>query len=119
MNDAAWALVGVVVGVVVTGVFQLVSQNRLFAHERDMFRLRNQGVEMVKALLSEMLNHRSYTDRSFSALKKAVGGYDNDKIRQLLHAVGAKKAGREDGDGEWWYLTSRQEERIAKKRRDA
>ena len=75
-----------------------------------MFQLNNQSTEMVKNILAEMLNHRSYTDRAFRALKQPIGGYSDDKIRQLLHELNAKKINR-DGE-EWWYLLSREEERI-------
>ena len=115
MNEAIWALIGVVVGTIGTGLFSLLSQNRQFNHEKAMHLLQNKSAEMVKSILTEMLNHRSYIDRSFVALKAAVGGYSDDEIRQFLHEVGAKKTSRENGSEEWWYLAARNEERIAKK----
>src|SRR3546814_9108336 len=76
-----------------------------------MFQLQNLSAAMVKTVLQEMLNHKSYTDRSFLALKERIGGYSDDQIRQFLHEIGAKKTSRADGAQEWWYLASRQEER--------
>ncbi len=114
MGEAAWALLGVVIGTLGTGFFNWFGQNRQFEHNKEMFLLQNKSAETVKALLVDMLNHRSYTDRSFAALKAPIGGYSDDEVRQFLHEIGAKKATREDGL-EWWYLLSRQEERIAKK----
>ena len=114
MTDAAWALAGVVVGSLGTGLFNLLLQRNQFNHNKEMFFLQNKATEIIKNFLTEMLSHRSYTDRSFSALKAQIGGYSDDEIRQLLHEVGAKKASHEDGT-EWWYLLSRQEERVAKK----
>lgn len=115
MTEAMWALVGVVVGALAAGFFNLLSQRKQFAHDKEMLLLQNKSAEMVKGILTEMLNHRSYTDRSFVALKNAVGGYSDDQIRQFLHEIGAKKTSRENGSEEWWYLESRLEERIAKK----
>ena len=115
MNDAGWALLGVVVGALGTGFFNWLLQTRQFTHEKEMFLLENKSAVMVKSILSEMLNHRSYTDRSFSALKERVGGYSDDQIRQFLHEIGAKKASRDNGSEEWWYLSSREQERITKK----
>ena len=115
MPDAAWALAGVVVGSLGTGLFNLLLQRRQFSHNKEMFLLQHRGTETIKNFLTEMLSHRSYTDRSFAALKSPIGGYSDDEIRQLLHEVGAKKTAREDGT-EWWYLLSRQDERIAKLR---
>ncbi len=110
-----WALIGVVVGAVATGFFNWLLQSKQFDHDKEMFLLQNKSAEMVKVNLTEMLNHRSYTDRSFTALKNAVGGYSEDQIRQFLHEIGAKKTSRDNDNEEWWYLASRQEERIAKK----
>lgn len=114
MSEVAWALVGVIIGTLGTGFFSLLLQSKQFAHNKEMFLLQNQSAETVKALLVDMLNHRSYTDRSFTALTAPIGGYSDDEIRQFLHEVGAKKATREDGS-EWWYLLSRHAERLSKK----
>jgi len=110
MTAPLWALIGVVTGGLLTGLINYLLQTKRFAHEKDMFLLQNQSKEMVKNILAEMLNHRSYTDRNFAALKKPIGGYSDDEIRQLLHELNAKKIDR-DG-GEWWYLLDREEERI-------
>jgi hypothetical protein len=71
---------------------------------------------MVKVILAEMLNHRRYVERSFEALKKSVGGYSDEAIRQFLHEIGARRSERDDGAVEWWYLTSRQQERVTRSR---
>ena len=110
MSAAAWALMGVIIGALVSGLVNYLLQKDRFKHEKSMFILQNQSTEMVKSLLAEMLNHRSYTDRAFAALKKPIGGYSDDEIRQLLHELKAKKIER-DGE-EWWYLLAREEERI-------
>ena len=113
MTDAGWALLGVVIGAIATGFFNWLLQARQFSHDKEMFLLQNKSGIMVKSVLQEMLNHKSYTDRSFLALKERVGGFSDDQIRQFLHEIGAKKTTRDDGSEEWWYLTSRQEERNA------
>ncbi|WP_162615852.1 hypothetical protein [Solilutibacter oculi] len=115
MTEAGWALLGVVVGAIATGFFNWLLQSRQFAHDKEMFLLQNKSGVMVKSVLQEMLNHKSYTDRSFFALKERVGGFSDDQIRQFLHEIGAKKTSRSDGSEEWWYLASRQEERNAKR----
>jgi len=119
MTEGWWALLGVVVGTLGGGLFNFLLENHRFRHEKEMFLLQNRSAEMVKTILSDMLNHRTHIDRSFSALKNAVGGYSDDQIRQFLHEVGARKANRESGEAEWWYLATRQEERIARRQGDA
>lgn len=114
MNETEWALAGVVVGGVLSGFINFLLQKSQFNHNKEMFMLQNRSSEMVKTLLTDMLNHRKQTDRSFSALKKPIGGYSDDEIRQLLHEVGARKVSRPDGS-EWWYLIEREQERIEKR----
>ena len=116
MADAMWALIGVVVGAGLTGVVTWIQQSRQFAHDTEMFTLKNKSADMVKAILAEMLNHRRYVERSFDALKKSVGGYSDEAIRQFLHEIGARRSERDDGAEEWWYLTSRQQERVTRVR---
>jgi hypothetical protein len=112
MLDAVWALVGVAVGAGITGAISWIQQTRQFAHEKEMFTLKNKSAEMVKAILAEMLNHRRYVERSFDALKKAVGEYSDEAVRQFLHEIGARRTERDEG--EWWYLTSREDERTSR-----
>ena len=114
MSEAIWALIGVVVGTLGTGLFNFHAQRRQFEHNKEMFLLQNRSAEVVKQLLSDMLNHKSHIDRSFSALRAPIGGYSDDQIRVFLHDIGAKKVSRGDGT-EWWYLLARQDERVARK----
>lgn len=114
MNSALWALIGVGVGACATGLFNLLLQSRQFRQAKEMYKLEHKSSEVVKELLLEMLNHRSHIDRSLTALKRPVGGYSDDEIRHLLHEVGARRATRDDGS-EWWYLTAREPERMARR----
>ena len=63
MTAAGWALLGVVVGAIATGFFNWLLQSRQFVHDKEMFLLQNKSGFMVKSVLQEMLNHKSYTDR--------------------------------------------------------
>ncbi|MBU0710340.1 hypothetical protein KKA87_00235 [bacterium] len=111
MNEACWTLLGVVVGVLSSGGINYLLQRNQFKFNKEIYFLQNQSSEVVKSLLTEMLNHKSYTDRSFEALKRPIGGYTEDEVRQLLHEIKAKKVMRNDNT-EWWYLLSREDERL-------
>ena len=112
MNEAFWALIGVVVGALLTGLINFGLQKRQFQHNLDMFRLENKSKETVKTILKDMLWHKKFIDRSMDALKQHIGGYSEDEIRQLLHEVGGVKVTRKKDGTEWWYLKEREEERI-------
>ncbi|WP_371396047.1 hypothetical protein [Fretibacter rubidus] len=111
MSAPLWALLGVVIGGLISGVMNYALQTKRFKHDINMFKLKNQSAEVVKSLLTEMLSHSSFTDRSFDALRRPIVGYDDNDVRKFLHEVGAKKIDR-DGE-EWWYLLSRHDERVA------
>lgn len=117
MSEGIWALTGVALGGLISGGIAWRLQVNEFKQQLDMFRLTNLGKETVKAILTEMLNHKSYTDRSFFALRERVGGFTDDELRQLLHEIGARKTSRDNGAEEWWYLESRKEERAERKRK--
>ena len=112
MNEAIWALSGIVVGALLTGIINYSLQKRQFQHNLDMYRLQNQSKETVKTILSDLLWHKNFIERSMSALQQNIGGYSQDEIRQLLHEVGAVKTTRKKDNTEWWYLKEREEERI-------
>ena len=80
MSDAGWALAGVFMGGLLSGAVNYYLQKNQFKHNREMFLLQNKSIEHVKELLSDMLNHRSYTDRLFDTLKRPVGGYSDNEI---------------------------------------
>ena len=89
MTDAAWALAGVIVGSLGTGLFNLLLQRKQFTQNKEMFLLQNKGTEIIKNFLTEMLSHSSYTDRSFAALKAPSGG-----ISCLAKKNAMRKGGR-------------------------
>lgn len=111
-NPVFWALVGVAVGALLTGIINYVLQLSQFKHNKEMFFIQNQTKEKVKEILVELLSHLKYTDRTFEALRKRVGGHTDDEIRKLLHEVDAKKSTNKKGE-EVWYLKEREVERNA------
>lgn len=115
MSSEIWTLIGVVVGAVLTGGFNHFSQQKQFKHNKEMFLLQNLSKEQVKEIILDLLNHKTFTDRSFSTIKNRIGGYTDDELRKILHEVGAKKSASRTDD-EWWYLKEREEERIAKRK---
>ncbi len=115
-NEALWAIIGVVVGAILTGIINYLLQLSQFKHNKEMFLMQNLSKEQVKEILLDLLNHQTYTDRSFSTINKRVRGFTDDELRQLLHEVGARPSSRTDGDGEWWYLKEREAERNEKKK---
>jgi hypothetical protein len=111
VSPAVWALIGVIIGGLLTGIFNFILQNRQFSHNKEMFSLQNKSNEQAKGILEEMLNNKKFVDRSFAALKGKIGGFSDDEIRRLLIELGAIKTTRPDDNSEWWYLKDRRDER--------
>jgi hypothetical protein len=55
MGESEWALLGVVIGAALTGIFSYALQDRQFRHNKEMFLLNNKSKEAVKNILEEML----------------------------------------------------------------
>ena len=109
MNEGEWALLGVVIGAGLTGLINFLLQRQQFSHNKEMFFLQNRSGEAVKEILLTMLEHRTHIRRSFETLKKHVGGFSDNEIRQFLHELDAKKTSTSEGK-EMWYFLSRSEE---------
>jgi len=121
-NSVLWALIGVIIGALLTGIINYVLQLSQFKHNKEMYYLQNKSKESVKETLLELLNHRKFIDRSFKAISARIGGYDDKELRQLLNEVGAvlvNKKDAKDDKNEWWYLKERKEERKKKKKEKA
>ena len=86
MNEAVWALAGVVLGGVLSGVINYCLQKGQFKHNKEMFLLQNQSTEVVKSLLTEMLSNEKDTDRSFEALKRPIGGFTDNEVTHVTQS---------------------------------
>lgn len=115
MDKEIWALAGIVIGVLLKGLFDLIKDARDKKVVDEAWARDNQGANNVKSLLTSMLWNSKNIDRSFDALKGKVGGYTDDEIRRFLVDIGAQKVrGRSDGK-EFWFLTERNQERNEKR----
>ena len=116
-NPVTWALIGVAVGALLTGISNYILLNVKFKQKKEMYHLENLGRENVKKNIRELLSHKGYTDRSFKTISSKIGGYRKNEIRKMLHEIDAEKAPPEDHSGEeWWYLHERKQERIEKRK---
>lgn len=119
MDKEIWGIIGIVLGFLGKGLFDLIRTRYSHEHTEKMYKLENQGKENIKELLSEMLNHRKYVDRTFDALKKRIGGYTDDEIRKILMELNAQKVSSTKSNKEMWFLTSRKNERDTRANRNA
>ncbi len=109
-SSETWAIIGVIVGALLTGGINYLLQLSQFRHNREMFLLKNMSKEKIKEHLLELLNHKKYPERKFTTLRKRVGAYSDEELRILLTEVGALKVQSDNGD-ELWYLRKRNNER--------
>ncbi|MDT7832139.1 hypothetical protein RQM59_07085 [Flavobacteriaceae bacterium S356] len=110
LGPEIWALIGVLVGGLLTGLINYLLQRSQFKHNKEMYYLQNTSRENVKDYLIELLNHKKYPERKYVTLRKRIGAYSDDDLRILLTEVGAIKSQAKDGT-ELWYLKERNDER--------
>ena len=104
MTEAIWALIGVVIGTVVSGTFNLIIHRKQLDHEKELFNRTNQSEQNVRDLLCGMLRNPKYSNgkRSFKSLKRPIGGFADDQIRKELVAIGATKSVGSRSGTEYW-----------------
>jgi hypothetical protein len=79
------ALLSAFVALLVSAIGGVVS----FRLQRDRLRQENRTEFMAEQALVELLDHKDWTLRSFTAIQKRVGGFGDDALRQLLVRAGA------------------------------
>ncbi len=104
------ALLGAVVG---GGISYLLNRQQ-FRHQLQVLKEQHKTEYMAEETAKHFLSHKSFTDRSFEALKKHLGGFSDDELRKILVRAGSIRTYRDDGS-EWWRLLSRMDEFIARK----
>jgi hypothetical protein len=104
--DSAWiaASVGAFTGVLGAIVTLFVNERRA---RRD-FRLELSA----EALARELLMHPQWRLRGFATLKRHLGGFGDDELRQILVRAGAVRFESDDGT-EWWGLVARNRALLA------
>lgn len=118
MDKEIWGLMGILLGFLGKGLFDLIRTRMTQEHSEKMYKLENQGKENVKEILLDMLNHRKYVDRNFETLKKRIGGYSDDEIRRILIEINAQRVGSSTSRHEQWFLSSRAGERDTRENRN-
>ena len=96
LNAVIAGAVSVFVALLTSIVTLLVAERKL---RRD-FRLEFSAEAAVRALLQ----HREWTLRSFEVIKRHVGGFSDDALRQVLVRAGAIRFTSKGGDERWGLL---------------
>ena len=88
----------------VAGYF--IQKNRLdrdYKFDREKIRTEYMAEEVVKRLLETT----GWDKRSFKAIKKRLGGFENDELRKILVRAGAVRFETSDKNDELWGLLSK------------
>jgi hypothetical protein len=117
MQAALWSLLSALLGALVGGGISYVLNRQQFAHQLRILQEQHKVEFMAEETARHFLGHKSFTDRSFETLRRALGGFTDDELRKILVRAGAVRVYREDGS-EWWRLLSRMDEYIERKQLD-
>jgi hypothetical protein len=95
------------------GISWLLNRQQ-FANQLRILHEQHKTEYMAEDTARHFLSHKSFTDRSFEALKMHLGGFEDDELRKILVRAGAMRVYRDDGS-EWWRLLSRMDEFIERR----
>ena len=113
MTAGTSSAIYIIVGTMLGGVISLAVQ--WLQNRQDILNIReeNKTVNKAETTAKRLLSHKGYTDRTFTAIKDSLGGFEDDDLRQILVRAGAVRVKRSDGE-ERWCLLEREMERIDK-----
>jgi hypothetical protein len=74
-------------------------------------RLDNRAIFAAERVAHELLMHEPWTLRSFSAIQSKLGGFEEDKLRQILVQAGAVRF-KGNGGEELWGLIERNRDKL-------
>ena len=72
--------------------------------------LDNRASYAAERVVQALLLHDAWTQRSFKAIKAKLGGFEDDKLRQILVQAGAVRFG--EGEQEYWGLIERNRDKL-------
>jgi hypothetical protein len=109
-----WPAFSALLGALVGGAISWLLNRQQFENQLKLAREAHRTEFMAEETARALLSHKGFTDRSFEALQRALGGFEDDELRKILVRAGAMRVYRDDAS-EWWRLVSRQDEFIEKK----
>ena len=114
MEPQVWSAISALLGALVGGGVSWVLNRQQFDNQLKLAREQHRTEFMAEQTARALLSHKGFTDRSFEALQRHLGGFEEDELRKILVRAGAMRIYREDGS-EWWRLVSRMDEFIEQK----
>ncbi len=103
----------------IPAIISFTASSLLFSLNKEKYKRET----MAETAARKLLTHKGYTDRSFKVISDHLGGWDDkqDELRQILVRAGAVRIYKESHAGEkeeFWYLLSREKERVLKLRKN-
>lgn len=114
MEPNFWPALSALLGALVGGGISWLLNKQQFENQLKLAREAHRTEFMAEETARALLSHKGFTDRSFEALQRALGGFEDNELRKILVRAGAMRIYRDDGS-EWWRLVARQDEFIEKK----
>ncbi|HEY8358910.1 MAG TPA: hypothetical protein VIL30_15750 [Ramlibacter sp.] len=117
MDAALWSTFSALLGALVGGAISFLLNRQQMRNQLRLLQEQHKVEYMAEETARHFLGHKSFTDRSFEALRNALGGFTDDELRKILVRAGAIRTYRADGS-EWWRLLSRMDEFIERKEQE-
>ncbi|OGU71681.1 MAG: hypothetical protein A3H45_01185 [Ignavibacteria bacterium RIFCSPLOWO2_02_FULL_55_14] len=95
----------------ITCVAGYVIQERKLRRDFQLDRDRLRTEYMAEQVARELLSFERWSKRSFAAIKRRLGGFEDDELRKILVRAGAVRF-HGDHEEELWGLVSRNREEL-------
>jgi hypothetical protein len=100
-----------VITAALTAIATFLIQERRLRRDFELDRQRVRTEFMAEQVAKQLLESEKWVKRSFEAIKRRLGGFEDDELRQILVRAGAVRF-QGDEDQEVWGLISRNQDSL-------
>ncbi len=98
--------------IITSAIVALVTGFVTFAVQERKLKLELRTEFMAEQVAKSLLGSENWQKRSFGAIKKRLGGFEDNELRKILVRAGAVKFESANGEKELWGLISRNEQDL-------
>ena len=103
--DAVLTVVGSIVAALLTAGALILIQERRLRREFELDRERLRTDFMAEQVARHLLESERWKKRRFSAIRRRLGGFEDDELRKILVRAGAVRFMSKTGEEAWGLLS--------------
>ena len=112
MNEVMVSIIVPAVTAIVTALATLMVQKSRLRNEFELDREKIRTGFMAERVTNQLLQNPRWKMRSFKEIKKRLGGFDDNELRQILVRAGAVRFEEKSEQEELWGLIERNHDAV-------